>query len=245
MQQSQEIINDELDWQSKFIHCDYSSKLFNKILFLNNTAKKKLDLDLIKKSIYYARKYHDGQMRQSGEPYISHPIEVAYMLCDYLWDTNAIAAAVLHDVIEDTCLTYEMIKILFNDIIAGYVLDLTRVILPNGKKVSCEEMIEEWVKAGKKNVMLIKLFDRFHNLQTISVKNPEKIKKIADETLVCFVSLAMYLDINQVADKLTAICYESLMIKKRPALLLGQEFFGVQENLHYLALAFQSDANQK
>lgn len=77
----------ELDnWQKEFEYCIYAKKLLDKVIYLNSVVKALPPVDVleVKKAIYYARKYHGSQMRQSGEPYYSHPIEVAYMVSDYL-----------------------------------------------------------------------------------------------------------------------------------------------------------------
>ena len=93
----------------------------------------------VKKGIYYAKKYHGSQMRQSGEPYYSHPIEVAYMLAQYtaleiprLFRTDMIVTALLHDTIGDIQLTKKMIAYIFGSQVASQVEELTRVN-PHGK----------------------------------------------------------------------------------------------------------------
>ncbi|WP_017443551.1 HD domain-containing protein [Rickettsia gravesii] len=203
-------------WQDKFKECIYAKKLLDKVTSLNSIVKTPpVDVEEVKKAIYYARKYHGTQMRQSGEPYYSHPIEVAYMISDYLFSTDIIVTSVLHDVIEDTELTKEKIAALFGDKIAGQIMDLTRV--KEYGKITSAEMVEMLYKEKKYDVLLIKLFDRLHNMQTLGVKSPEKIRKIVDETLKRFITLSIYFEdrIYGVSSKIAALCYHYSPIKKR------------------------------
>ncbi|WP_037214250.1 HD domain-containing protein, partial [Rickettsia tamurae] len=124
----------------KFKSCDYSNKLLDKILLLNETAQVKVDINEIKQSICYAKEYHANQKRQSGEPYYSHPLEVAYMVADYLFRTDILVSSILHDTIEDTELTKEMVAQVFGDLVARQVEDLTRI--KGDRKISSAEMIE-------------------------------------------------------------------------------------------------------
>ncbi|OZG31464.1 bifunctional (p)ppGpp synthetase/guanosine-3',5'-bis(diphosphate) 3'-pyrophosphohydrolase [Rickettsia endosymbiont of Culicoides newsteadi] len=71
------------NWRVKFESCKYSTKLLNKLILLNEKVNDPVDIDEITKAIYYAKKYHGSQMRQSGDPYYSHPIEVSYMVAQY------------------------------------------------------------------------------------------------------------------------------------------------------------------
>ena len=79
----------------------YSNRLLSKLLLLNAKAQEPIDISEIKKAIYYAKKYHGIQMRQSGEPYYSHPIEVAYQIADYKFTTDVLVTSILHDTLID------------------------------------------------------------------------------------------------------------------------------------------------
>jgi len=189
----------------------------NKLNLLNQKEENKVNLVEIDKAIYYAKKYHGTQMRQSGEPFYSHPLEVAYMISDYLFRTDIIITSILHDTIEDTELTKEKIAEEFGWKIANQVQDLTR-IKEDGIKISSAEMVELLYMEKKHAVLLIKLFDRLHNMQTISTKSPEKIKKIVEETLKSFISLSIYLRPRisktfQLEDMLNDLCYKSICPK--------------------------------
>ena len=207
-------MNDINCWESKFETCFYSDRLLDKILNLNNTLQDKIDITEIKKAIYYAKKYHGKQKRQSGEPYYSHPLKVAEMVSNY--KTTILVTSILHDTLEDTELTKEMINHIFSPIIAKNVEYLTRV--KADQKISAAKIIEYlWINK-QTDLLLIKLLDRIHNLQTIKVKSRENINKILEETMQKFISLSMYLKsvipkIN-LENKITNLCYKNLLIKK-------------------------------
>lgn len=158
--------------------CCYSDRLLSKLLTLNEQAEHKVDIDEVKKAIYYAKKYHGDQKRQSGEPYYSHPLEVAYMVSDHLFRTDVLVTAILHDTIEDTELTKEMIADIFGESVADKVNDLTR-IKEDGRKISSAEMVNQLYQQKKHDVLMIKLFDRLHNTQTADAEKTEKIIKEA------------------------------------------------------------------
>ncbi len=189
---------------SKYQYCAYAERLLNELISLNEKVKQPIDMYEVKKCIYYAKKYHSSQMRQSSEPYYSHPIEVAYMLAQYTalelpqyFRTDMIVTALLHDTIEDTQLTEKMIAYIFGSQVASQVQDLTRV-KPHGK-ISSAEMVEMLYKEKKHDVLLVKLFDRLHNIRTVSAKSPEKAKKITEDTLRYFIVLAEYLGLPSVS----------------------------------------------
>lgn len=194
------------DWEKDFEICIYAQKLLDKVIYLNSIVKvPPVDVLEIKKAIYYARKYHGSQMRQSGEPFYSHPIEVAYMISDYLFKTDVIVTSILHDTIEDTELTKEIISQAFGWKVANQVMDLTR-IKEDGIKISAVATVEILYKEKKHDVLLIKLFNRLHNMQTISAKSPEKMKKIIDETIITFLILTTYLELKSIMFDLFELC---------------------------------------
>ncbi|MDE8612036.1 HD domain-containing protein [Rickettsia felis] len=194
-------------YQTNFEICIYAKKLLDKVIYLNSVVKvPPVGVLEVKKAIYYAKKYHGSQMRQSGEPFYSHPIEVAYMISDYLFRTDILVTSILHDTIEDTELTKEKILQEFGENIANQVMDLTR-IKEDGIKISSAEMVEMLYKEKKYDVLLIKLFDRLHNIQTIGAKSPEKAKKIINETLISFIVLMPYLGISSLEKHFYRLCF--------------------------------------
>lgn len=174
--------------------CSYSIRLLKRLEELNEIKKnekplcgevnnhKPLDFDLIEKAICFAKKYHDGRFRKSGEHFYTHPLEVAYLITDYNMTTNVIVTSILHDVVEDSIATVGMIVDNFGFRIAEMVDMLTRD-RPDGTKLSVETILNNAYEKNDKEVLLIKCVDRLHNMQTIEAKNPEKQKKTSKETL--------------------------------------------------------------
>jgi len=189
-------------------HCQYSIRLIEKLKSLD--TKNVLDFDLINKAIYWAKKYHGYQKRKSGEPYYSHPLEVAYMISDYNLKTDLIVASILHDIIEDTEVTAGMILDNFSWRITEMVDMLTRD-RPDGKKLSVEEILNNAYQKQDEEVLLIKLFDRLHNLTTLDTMTDEKKKKIALETLGSFVLLALSID-STTEQLMTKLCFSYLKL---------------------------------
>lgn len=177
-------------WQSKFKSCYYSNKLINKIILLNKNTNNKVDLNEVKKAIYYAKKYHASQRRLSGEPYYTHPLIIAEMVIEHIFTTEIIVTSILHDTIEDTNLTKDMIAYIFNLNIATKVADLTRI--QNDIKISSAKLLESLWLQKKEDLLIIKFFDRLHNMQTIQAQSPEKKLSITKETFEKFISLSMH-----------------------------------------------------
>jgi guanosine-3',5'-bis(diphosphate) 3'-pyrophosphohydrolase len=191
--------------------CSYSLRLIDKLQEVD--TKKKLDFDLINKAIYWARKYHGDQKRKSGEPYYSHPLEVAYMISDYKLKTDVIVASILHDIIEDTEVTAEMIQDAFGQRIAEMVDMLTRD-RPDGSKLSVEEIINNAYKKNDKDVLLIKLIDRLHNMQTIHFIKPEKQQELAKETLKNIAMISVELDNINLEERIYMSSYKVVASKQ-------------------------------
>ncbi|WP_425360375.1 HD domain-containing protein [Candidatus Tisiphia endosymbiont of Ceraclea dissimilis] len=204
------------DWEVKYENCKYAEMLLSKLSELNQQVAIPVDIDMVKKGIYYAKKYHGSQMRQSGDPYYSHPIEVACMVAEYTalmpkyFRTDMIITSLLHDTIEDTPLTEDMIARVFSKQIASQVEDLTRV--KSYGKISAAETLNMLFQQKKYDVALIKIFDRIHNLQTLSAKSPKKAKNVIEETMINFVTLSMHLRIPTITKKIVELCCQYLSI---------------------------------
>ncbi|KJV51365.1 HD domain protein [Orientia tsutsugamushi str. Gilliam] len=182
----------------------YSESLLNKLFETNVRFNTEIDLDKVEKAIFYAQKYHGQQKRDTGELYYTHPLEVARMVGYYSFETDTIITAILHDTLEDTTLTKEKIVKVFGRKIAEQVSDLTRI--KDNKKISSREMIQTFYRQNKTELLLIKLFDRFHNIQTVSIKPYEKRQEIILETQQEFIPLAEYLKLPKIAIELNKYC---------------------------------------
>jgi (p)ppGpp synthase/HD superfamily hydrolase len=186
----------------------YISRLISKLNYLNQSSEEKVDIALVTKSALYAKKHHGEQKRLSGEPYYSHPIEVAYLVSDYCFKTTIIVTSILHDVLEDTDVSLTTLIQDFGKEIASNVENLTKFKID--QKLDAQSMVELLYHHNNRDVLLIKLFDRLHNMQTIKFKPIEKQKKIALETLVIFLTLSIYLNLNDVEQQLYTLCSEIL-----------------------------------
>jgi (p)ppGpp synthase/HD superfamily hydrolase len=171
--------------------CKYSIRLIEKLKSLD--TKNILDFGLINKAIYWAKKYHGDQKRKSGEPYYTHPLEVAYMISNYKLKTDVIVASILHDIVEDTEVTVGIIFDSFSRRIAEMVDMLTRD-RPDGTKLTIEEVITNAYQKQDNEVLLIKLIDRLHNMVTLDSISDNKKRQIALETATVIVPFSK--DIN-------------------------------------------------
>ncbi len=172
---------------------------------IRNTKKynRKSNSKLINKAYEFAKHYHEGQVRKSGEPYIIHPLEVAYIVSTLELDDDAICAALLHDVVEDTEVTREMIVAEFGEEIANLVDGVTKL----GKIAHYLDKEEEQVENYRKffmamakdiRVLMIKLADRLHNMRTLKHLSDDRKYAIAKETMQLYAPLANRLGIYSI-----------------------------------------------
>ncbi len=155
----------------------------------------KLDRELLVRAYRFSEEAHRGQVRNSGDPYITHSVEVAKILADLQLDSITVATGLLHDVIEDTRLTLADVQAAFGPEIAAIVDGLTKIAkLPAGGS-SQERQVESYRKlllsiAKDARVIIVKLADRLHNMRTLEWLPPEKRKRIAQETRDLYAPLA-------------------------------------------------------
>ena len=166
------------------------NKLYDKLLGHFNPK----DQAYINRAFQYAYDGHNGQNRKSGEPYITHPLHVALYLCELNFDKETIAAALLHDLIEDTDISYEDLKKEFGEEVADIVDGVTKLdkIKYSSNEEAKADAIRKMVIAMSKDirVLILKLADRLHNIQTIEYHQDWKQEKIANETLYVYAPLA-------------------------------------------------------
>lgn len=176
------------------------------------------DVKLISKAYEYAAKVHEGQFRYSGEPYILHPVSVADILTGLGMDDSTIAAALLHDVIEDADVSYETIVDMFGNEVAALVSGVTKIgrITFKSREEAQAENIRRMLVAMAEDirVIIIKLADRLHNMRTIEHLQPEKQKQISKETLDVYAPLAHRLGISSFKADLEDLSFAILEPKK-------------------------------
>jgi len=166
----------------------------------------------------YAATKHRGQLRKSGAPYLSHPLSVAKILAEMNMDLDTVVAGLLHDTLEDTDATYDEIKNLFGEDVA-FLVDgvskISKIRFKSKEEKQAENFRKMLVSVSKDvRVILIKLADRLHNMQTIEYLPVEKAKRIANETLEIYAPLAHRLGIAWVKWELEDLSFRVLEPEK-------------------------------
>ncbi|MCO6428526.1 bifunctional (p)ppGpp synthetase/guanosine-3',5'-bis(diphosphate) 3'-pyrophosphohydrolase [Nitrosomonas communis] len=164
------------------------------------------DLTLLKNAFFFSQGAHSGQFRKTGEPYISHPVAVAGILCELHLDVITLAAALLHDVVEDTAISKEEIGERFGVSVAELVDGVSKL-----EKIEFQTHADAQAENFRKmllamaqdvRVILIKLADRLHNMRTLEVMRPDKQRRIARETLEIYAPIAHRLGLNSIYQEL-------------------------------------------
>ena len=188
-----------------------------------------VDEDLVNRAYVYAMKKHGSQKRASGDPYFSHPLEVAGILTDMKLDTASVITALLHDTVEDTDATLEEIETLFGKDIAKLVdgvTKLTKIEFQTAQSKQAENF-RKLVLAMSEDirVLLVKLADRLHNMRTLHhISKPEKQRRIALETLEIYVPLAERIGIQAFKEELEDIAFGILNPEGRESIVTRLNF---------------------
>ena len=204
-------------------------------------------IDSVLKSYELAEEKHRGVYRQSGEPYITHPLHVAKILLEMeVWDIDIICAALLHDAIEDTDLTKEEIIKDISPITANLVDGVTKIrrINFNSKKSQNQANTRKIVNGLNEDyrIIVIKLADRLHNMRTLQFKTPEKQRENAIETLEIFVPLADSLGMYEIKSQLEDLSFQYInpveyeIIKEKKEMLENQFKSDLYEIMYKISL---------
>jgi GTP pyrophosphokinase len=184
---------------------------FDDILETASSLYTEKDITVLKKAYVFAGRAHKGQVRRSGEPYLSHPLEVAQMLSEMRLDGTTLAAGLLHDVLEDTDVTAEELKKNFGKEITDLVEGVTKIsrVQESSPETRQAESIRKIILAMTDDlrVIFIKLADRVHNLQTLKFLPEDKQKLIAQETLEIYVPIANRLGMGRIKAELEDLSF--------------------------------------
>ncbi len=195
-----------------------SDKIFKELIGKIKSYNPNVDLKLLEKAYSTAKKYHDNQFRKSGEPFIIHPLSVGMILADIELDQTSIAAAILHDVVEDTEYNLEKVMSEFGNSIARIINGVTKLdkLVFNTREEQQVSNIRKMIIAMSEDVriIIVKLADRLHNMRTLSPLNKEKRKDIAKETLEVYAPIAHRLGIYQIKSELEDLSFKYLQKKE-------------------------------
>lgn len=172
------------------------------------------NVELLKSAYNYSEKVHAGQLRKSGEPYLVHPVEVAYILTQLRLDEASVATGLLHDTVEDTLATLDEVKTLFGPEVAllvDGVTKLSQIRFDTDEHKQAENFRKMLVAMAKDiRVILVKLADRLHNMRTLEHLAPRKQHRIAQETMDIYAPLANRLGIHWLKSELEDLAFRYL-----------------------------------
>jgi guanosine-3',5'-bis(diphosphate) 3'-pyrophosphohydrolase len=172
------------------------------------------NIELIQKAYVFTAKVHHGQMRKSGDPYLVHPLNVAFLLADWNLDEETVATGLLHDTVEDTVATLDEVRDLFGDSVAHLVDGVTkigRVALSDAAAQKAESLRKMILAMGKDlRVILVKLADRLHNMRTLKHLSSDRQAVIARETIEIYAPIAARLGMSRIRTELEDLCFEVL-----------------------------------
>lgn len=169
---------------------------------------------MVRKAYAYAAAAHAGQVRLSGEPYLSHPLAVAEILAEIGFDAHAVAAGLLHDTVEDTKVTLEEVDAEFGEQVADIVDGVTKISMMtfDSKEEQQAENIRKMILAMSHDIRVpvVKLADRIHNMRTLDFQKPHKRQRIAQETMDIYAPLANRLGLHRIKLELEELSFKYL-----------------------------------
>jgi len=172
------------------------------------------DLSAVERAFRFASRYHEGQTRDSGEPYMVHPVMVAHILAEMRMDQVAIETGLLHDVVEDTSVTVEQVRSEFGDEVARCVDGLTKLSKLDifGAEERQAESFRKMLLAMVEDirVIMVKLADRIHNMRTLGYLSPERRERVARETIEIYAPIAHRLGMGKVRGELEDLAFQHL-----------------------------------
>ena len=178
-------------------------------------------INQVRRAYYYAEQAHEGQLRRTGDPYITHPLQVAGILSKMHMDHQSLMAAMLHDVIEDTGITKTAIKSQFGNTVAEMVDGVSKLsqIKFRSQAEAQAENFQKMALAMSRDlrIIMVKLADRLHNMRTIKVLPPDKRRRIARETLEIYAPIANRLGMNDMRIEFEELSFEAIYPLRYPA----------------------------
>ena len=193
---------------------DPVEELYRELVAKIGEYRPKDDLAPLEKAFAFARKYHEGQSRDSGEPYMFHPIKVAMILAEMRMDLVAMETGLLHDVVEDTSVTVELVRKEFGPDVARCVDGVTKLSkldfysAEDRQAENFRKMLLAMVEDIR--VIMVKLADRIHNMRTLGFLSPERRERIARETLEIYAPIAHRLGMGKVRGELEDLAFQYL-----------------------------------
>jgi guanosine-3',5'-bis(diphosphate) 3'-pyrophosphohydrolase len=188
--------------------------LYRELTLKIREYRPKDDLASLENAFRFARQWHEGQMRDSGEPYMVHPVKVAHILADMRMDLVAMETGLLHDVVEDTSVTVDQVRKEFGDEVARCVDGVTKL-----SKLDFYSAEERQAESFRKmllamvediRVMMVKLADRLHNMRTLGFLSPERRERIARETIEIYAPIAHRLGMGKIRGELEDLAFQYL-----------------------------------
>ena len=196
------------------LHRDPVEQLYRELEAKIREYRPKDDLAVVEKAFRFAARCHEGQTRDSGEPYMVHPMMVAHILADMRMDLIAIQTGLLHDVVEDTSVTVEQVRKEFGDEVARCVDGLTKLSKLDifGAEERQAESFRKMLLAMVEDirVIMVKLADRIHNMRTLGYVSPERRERIARETIEIYAPIAHRLGMGKIRGELEDLAFQHL-----------------------------------